>query len=133
MQNILVHSRIKIYLTFNVEIRMNTISFLFVTNFYCTKSFSNFIFNSSKLNGSMEASIMKLLNFFESTFLCLCWNLPYLKLDLSKRTFWFILPCSDPFANCFGLCCKFYISQTILHFKLVWFNERCTHLQISYV
>jgi hypothetical protein len=74
MQNILVdffknHSRMKIYLTSNVKVGINAILIVsFILTCY-----------TSKLNESMEVSIMKLKKSFESTFLCLCWKLTYLK------------------------------------------------------
>jgi hypothetical protein len=70
MLNILMHfeifhSRIKIYLTFNVEVGMKCninllVSFQLVIYFYCTKFF-NFCIQLIELDGNMVASIMKLL------------------------------------------------------------------------
>ncbi len=48
---------------------LNFIPTCYLLLFY--KSFSNFIFNSSKPNGRVATSITKLLKSFESIFICL--------------------------------------------------------------
>jgi hypothetical protein len=80
-----VSSRVKIYLTSNVEVAMKCninllVLVLLVAYFYCTKFFQTLYSIHKNWNGIMEASIMRLFLKIKLTFLCLCWKSAILKI-----------------------------------------------------
>jgi hypothetical protein len=106
MLNILIefeffHSRIKIYLTFNVEVRMKcNINLLFW--FYLLPTFIKLKFFKKiiqliktwwKHGGFHNETLKEIWTYFLMFMLKNC-HIKY--LDLGGRTFWSILPCLDP-------------------------------------